>query len=298
MTRQPMQLIDSLLAPAATYFDVATESNRTLMREERTQLKGSVRIWGGDLSDSEVPDGKVDTHQYGPQMPPFDDMWLEFESIAPVAPSLAVRLRHHELLFGGTRYVQRDVEFWVMVERELIKTAFEAAFYVNPQRLDQAPTSDVWMTTHGIRRKLTADETLPYPRDQLQREIAMNLMRATMTAVGLMNCKNVTVERQVPAGSRSSSKNVRKAAKLDFHTIRLPGSTSPGLSLGNSTYGPISQHRVRGHFKTFTAEAPLMGKHVGTYWWGWQIRGKSADGVVVSDYRLDRPTSVAQSSAD
>jgi hypothetical protein len=25
---------------------------------------------------------------------------------------------------------------------------------------------------------------------------------------------------------------------------------------------------VDGHFKTFTAEAPLFGKHVGTYWWG------------------------------
>ncbi|OZE92814.1 hypothetical protein CH299_28245 [Rhodococcus sp. 14-2686-1-2] len=285
-----MQLIDSLLAPAASYFDVATESYRTLPREDRKKLKGSVRIWGGDLSDSEVPDQKVDTHQYGPQMPPFDDMWLEFESIAPLAPSLAVRLRHHELFFGGTRYIQRDLEFWVMVERELIKTAFEAAFYVDPHHLDQDPTSDVWMTVDGIRRKLSAGEMLRDRRDQLQREVAMNLMRATMTAVGLMNCKNVTVERQAPVGSRSSNKNVRKTAKLDFHTIHLPGSTSAGLSLGNSSYGPISQHRVRGHFKTFTAEAPLMGKHVGTYWWGWQIRGKAADGIVVGDYRLDTTT--------
>ncbi len=296
MARRPMQLIDALLAPSATYFDVATESTRMLTRDERVQLKDAVRIWAGDLGDSEVADTKVDTHRYGPQMPPFDDMWLEFESIAPMAPSLAGRLRSHELNVGGSQYIQRDVEFWVMAERKLIKTAFEAAFYVSRENPDRTPNADVWMTSNGVRRKLTADEKLPFPRDQLQREIALNLMRVTMTAIGLMNCKNVVVLRERPAGSRSSRKNVRKAARLDYHTIRLPGSASSGRALGESSYGPVAQHRVRGHFKTFTADAPLMGKHVGTYWWGWQVRGKSASGTIVSDYNLDGHVSIARPS--
>lgn len=48
----------------------------------------------------------------------------------------------------------------------------------------------------------------------------------------------------------------------------------------------MALHRVRGHFKTFTADRPLLGQHVGTYWWGWQIRGKAENGINVSDYRL------------
>jgi hypothetical protein len=30
-----------------------------------------------------------------------------------------------------------------------------------------------------------------------------------------------------------------------------------------------------------------MGKHVGTYWWGWQLRGDPKHGIVISDYQLD-----------
>ena len=35
-----------------------------------------------------------------------------------------------------------------------------------------------------------------------------------------------------------------------------------------------------------TPEAPLLGKHVGTYWWAAQARGKSEHGVVEKDYRV------------
>jgi hypothetical protein len=44
---------------------------------------------------------------------------------------------------------------------------------------------------------------------------------------------------------------------------------------------------VRGHFKTFTAEKPLMGRAVGTYSWGWQLRGDPKRGIVISDYQFD-----------
>jgi hypothetical protein len=45
-------------------------------------------------------------------------------------------------------------------------------------------------------------------------------------------------------------------------------------------------HICRGHFKTFTEDAPLFGKRVGTYWWASQVRGKAEEGVVEKDYRV------------
>ncbi len=29
-----------------------------------------------------------------------------------------------------------------------------------------------------------------------------------------------------------------------------------------------------------------MGRHVGTYWWGWQVRGNPNNGVTITDYRV------------
>ena len=46
-------------------------------------------------------------------------------------------------------------------------------------------------------------------------------------------------------------------------------------------------HTVRGHFAHYTADAPLFGKYVGTWWRPWHVRGNPDHGVVVSDYKLD-----------
>ena len=49
---------------------------------------------------------------------------------------------------------------------------------------------------------------------------------------------------------------------------------------------PVAEAVLRGHFKTFTEDAPLFGKVVGTFWWGWQVRGTAKNGVIVSDYKI------------
>jgi hypothetical protein len=45
-------------------------------------------------------------------------------------------------------------------------------------------------------------------------------------------------------------------------------------------------HICRGHFKTFSEESPLFGKHTGTYWWESQVRSKAELGIVEKDYRI------------
>lgn len=58
-------------------------------------------------------------------------------------------------------------------------------------------------------------------------------------------------------------------------------------------YGPELATDLTGTFgrSTFVdiqvASDLLMGRHVGTYWWGWQIRGNAEKGMVVSDYSLE-----------
>ena len=45
-------------------------------------------------------------------------------------------------------------------------------------------------------------------------------------------------------------------------------------------------HLCRGHFKTFSEEAPLFGKFTGTYWWEPQLRGDASRGRLDKEYRV------------
>lgn len=119
---------------------------------------------------------------------------------------------------------------------------------------------------------------------------ASSIFWPAFLALELMNCRNVTIEDagRLNVRRRSSKAKRRRAPHYRFSTIVLPGmnsrNTTPADRKTNSE--AVALHRVRGHFKTFTDDRPLFGKHTGTYWWGWQVRGSQDSGVVVSDYKI------------
>jgi hypothetical protein len=45
-------------------------------------------------------------------------------------------------------------------------------------------------------------------------------------------------------------------------------------------------HIVRGHFKRYTEDFPLLGRHIGTYWWNPTIKGRNTNGEVVKTYTI------------
>lgn len=114
-------------------------------------------------------------------------------------------------------------------------------------------------------------------------------VRIGLIAVGLMNCKNVSTEETDKGGPRRKKSRGKKFPRMTYRTINIPGYRGARTSSPSSDEDPsVAIHRVRGHFKTFTAEKPLMGRHVGTYWWGWQVRGSAKNGAVVSDYKVTK----------
>lgn len=60
-----------------------------------------------------------------------------------------------------------------------------------------------------------------------------------------------------------------------FAAFRRTEETNPAL------------HMMRGHFKTYTPEAPLFGKRVGTWWWQPGLRGNVEKGIVLKDYAVE-----------
>jgi hypothetical protein len=108
-------------------------------------------------------------------------------------------------------------------------------------------------------------------------------------AVSLMHCKNIDI-RPVDPPIRVSRSYQRKQGRpltryyeLDIRPMRRVLDTDGEArtkGLGHAL------HICRGHFKTYGEDAPLFGKHTGTYWWEAQARGKAEQGVVEKDYRI------------
>jgi hypothetical protein len=134
------------------------------------------------------------------------------------------------------------------------------------------------------------------PHHQLARELSDAQITVGM-ALTLINCRNVATTAGKPIPLRRSGSQRRRGVRpeIRYNVIVLPGNATESDGKGGARI--TAMHKVRGHFKTFTADKPLMGKHVGTYWWGWQVRGSADHGVVISDYELGHNDNDASSDA-
>ena len=116
-----------------------------------------------------------------------------------------------------------------------------------------------------------------------------NQLMPALFAISLMHCKNVRVE-QVDPPPALSRKAARRGGRplVRYHVLEIGPMRRilDGEGAARTNGLGHALHICRGHFKTFTEEAPLFGKHVGAYWWHDVARGSPRQGVVASDYQV------------
>ncbi len=120
--------------------------------------------------------------------------------------------------------------------------------------------------------------------------LGMRIMVPVMYAITLLTCKNVRDVEHVERKEMNTA-GTKHYSNEQFRIIDVP--------LINRIYSgeiPLSTlgakkglHTVAGHFKVFTPEKPLLGKHVGRWWWDHQVRGSLANGIVQKEYRAVIP---------
>ena len=117
------------------------------------------------------------------------------------------------------------------------------------------------------------------------------LFAGVLFAMGLLNCKGVEQEAVDPPPALSK-KRVRHGhlPLVRYHTlrIRVPGTKRyvdlNAIRTMRENPVPFGLHYVRGHFKTYTAERPLLGRAVGTFYWPPCLKGKASAGVIGKTY--------------
>lgn len=117
--------------------------------------------------------------------------------------------------------------------------------------------------------------------------ITTPVLRCTVFILGLLTCKNVIQH------THNTPRPLRKrlppeAPATRYHTIEIRpfGRASTERARHGIRLNGTSLHACRGHFKTWTSEAPLFGKITGTFWCPQHIRGNPDYGVVTKSYEV------------
>ncbi len=118
-----------------------------------------------------------------------------------------------------------------------------------------------------------------------------NLTAPLNFALMLINCKNISTKKQNPPTSlnKKRKKNFRQPL-FSYNTLQLhlPGGTESKIYDITNSKEEVRLHFCRGHFKTYTKDNPLFGKHVGRYWWTPQIKGNKNKGFIHKDYEINK----------
>jgi len=111
-------------------------------------------------------------------------------------------------------------------------------------------------------------------------------------ALRLLCCKNIITENVEP-----TRRVIRKKRKFDIPdkrrftykvlNIQVPKSRKKVTEVHEPSGARNRVHFCRGHFKTYTEEAPLFGKYTGTYWWDPSVRGTPDMGPAFKTYSVE-----------
>lgn len=250
----------------------------------------------------------IENDNLGPIRPPYDSMWCEWtvSGNAHGAPMggkvntdwnghnarLACYVATQEFGKSNNMVAVRNAAELTTGVYLLIRPEDRQEVFLSPLPIiiDIDPQTGEYVKDSlgvGSRADILKQATDKFPEE------VKGLMNAPLDVLwlglNLLNCKNVTAPERGQAFARTTREKRQRVPAVRYHTIQLPGMSSrPGSGgrLSKNDEAVMAQHRVRGHFKTYTAEAPLLGKHVGTYWWGWNVRGSKSRGEVISDYSL------------
>ena len=291
MSLQPMTLLDSIVAPGSPVLHMSSsEPAEPLNSIERAALKDARRVWVDHALHQRLEFTAKTVNfatDFGELSLPYPHMWIEWNN-SRTGSAMALQC----LEIAGQISKERSYLAipWMVMPRENPRYGGLPLEYDEILRLDFHSDRSIAGVSGYRRGAGNHMSVLPTQGgDDIGGSVAglVDTVWNGLVAIGFMNCKNVTTERHERPQKSSKKQRRKRPPKLDYHTIVLPGYRGHTSGNREEKQDILALHQVRGHFKTFTAEAPLMGKHVGTYWWGWQMRGNAKNGIVVSDYKLN-----------
>jgi hypothetical protein len=127
------------------------------------------------------------------------------------------------------------------------------------------------------------------------------LVYPALLTISFLHCKNVKIKTRTPPKKLKLKHRKKKGSDLArYHVLDIEPiqRVLEKYQTGSRDDLRRALHICRGHFKTFTPDAPLFGRHTGTYWWAPHVKGAKDAGVVLKDYRVHAPSEFGRTYRD
>jgi hypothetical protein len=148
---------------------------------------------------------------------------------------------------------------------------------------------------------LVGFDNLPEDVEQESGDYYAQFCFPALLTISFLHCRNIEIRPVIPSEKQSRSyrkKHGRDLVRYHILDIKPIRQLIERYRRGERSDLRRALHICRGHFKTFAPDAPLLGKAVGTFWWGPQVRGSRAEGIVLKDYRVLAPTEIGRAYRD
>jgi hypothetical protein len=243
---------------------------------------------------AEFPDGTRLTDVVSSIAPPFEQFFVEFHGV-----SIALGMRAWGVLFEqlqGPEEPDPDHPDDAWLLKATIVGEWDKHQPVGPiatYLLPLGTTGELHAGDedgHGsLFGGLVDIEGMPVEEQEQWRGNFNRLLGAAMLAVSFMHCKNVDVIEVTPPAALSRKHQRHHGRPLArYYVLEIAAMRGAMNADGAAREQGLRQalHICRGHFKTFSPDAPLFGRLSGTYWWASHVRGDEAEGRVEKDYRV------------
>lgn len=144
---------------------------------------------------------------------------------------------------------------------------------------------------------VTMSEPAPPGAVQNWGDFVAQLLFPVLLSISLMHCKNVQLRAVDPPEKLSRRHRKEHGRELvRYHVLEVDSIRRilDKYRKGDREDLRRALHICRGHFKTFTPDAPLLGRHIGMYWWEPHVRGSKESGAVLKDYRVRAPRALGK----
>ena len=273
------------------------ELNRERMEKS---MRGAVWVKADNVSRyifQELDKEHFDIHNDFPNVTaPWDDYFVSFKH-----PSWTYS-KQYGVMDTGVPVGQVDVVAFVHTEKisdvnllNIRQSLSISIFMINPDRYIATGAIPVdndgkVVSFHGPRKAIPVfpSSDLPEHIQEFAADGFRNYAQVVLMTNCFCHCKNIDhIETKVD--DKLIRRRVRegKIPINKFYTLNINSNHhhSTGVSVGHGS--GKSFHICRGHFKHFTADNPLLGKHVGTYWWSMHAKGDKLQGKVTKDYNIN-----------
>jgi hypothetical protein len=235
--------------------------------------------------------------------PPLPDMWIEFDGV-PNRLNLRAWGVHLVVVAGPGVDISRrpdgvpDEARWVVAfailgewtKGDIVGQIADGGFLLDASGVligGDPPGEraiDLRLGGDDVLEARMADDHVAFYLQRVQ-----ELLYAALLAVSFCHCKNVDQTEVAPAEKASRAFRRRHGRPLTrYRVLDIEPMKGVLATEGQAESRGLGHalHICRGHFKTFTPEAPLFGRLTGTYWWADHVRGSADLGAVDKDYRL------------